>query len=211
MPRFDEPTQAEANGVSDCQPGLIFLRQALLYVWGTAGASYCGCYRPGGTTDSGRLGPHAVGRADDICISPSHLATGTAIFYYVIDRREALGLQEAIFNSLIWRADNQAAGIHAYTVNRHIDHVHIALNKDGAAMRTSFFQAPGKPGGFLPMLSDAEQKELLDTVRLLNQQFHPTAAKPSVLGDIAIRTKQALEDPPGSANVPNLPKLIRAK
>lgn len=209
MPRFDEPTQIEANGVHDCQPGLVFLRKALLYVWGGAGASYCGCYRQGDETDAGNLGPHAVGRADDICISVSfRRSTGPAIFDYVYDRREALGLQEVINNSRIWRADNQARGIHAYTVNRHEDHVHIALNKDGAAMRTSFFKHPGT-GGFLPMLSDAEQKELLDTVRAINLSLHPDARHPSVVGDIANRTKLALEDPPGT--IVNLPKLIKSK
>lgn len=209
MPRFDTPTWAEAAHVNDCQPGLKFLKDALLYVWGTAGASWCGCYRAGDLTDGGNLGPHAVGRAIDICISPSfRTTTGPAIFRYVYDRREALGLQEVINSSMIWRADNQARGIHAYTVNRHDDHVHIALNTDGADERTSFFQHPGT-GGFLPMLSDAEQKEVLDTLRAINLSLHPDARHPSVIGDIANRTKLALEDPLGT--IVNLPKLIKSK
>jgi hypothetical protein len=52
----------------------------------------------------------------------------------------AMGIQELIFNRKIWTASRHTEGFRAYTgPNPHTDHIHIGLNRAGAAKQTSFY------------------------------------------------------------------------
>ena len=156
-PRFDPPTEADPGG---CTPGAVFLREMIFARWPKYRGD-AGCYLHNGKTDSGNPSFHSVGRAIDIWIATGHLDVGTSIFDWCIANRSAIGLNEVIFNRRIWRADNLSAGVHAYTVNPHTDHIHIAINRDAARRLPPFYQRVGaSPGGFLMALSDQQQLEL---------------------------------------------------
>ncbi len=134
-PRFDPATSSPDPG--GCLRGCELLRDMILAAWEYNG--FAGCYLHGGTTDSGNPSFHSRGRAIDIWIATGHINVGDAIFNWCYDHRNEIGLNEVICNRRIWRADNLSAGIHAYTINAHTDHIHIALNEDGANARLPFF------------------------------------------------------------------------
>ena len=125
-------------------PGCVFLKTALFVKWPQHRGD-AGCYLHNGKTDSGRPSFHSRGRAIDIWIATGHLDVGTQMFDWCHANRNEIGLNEVIFNSRIWRADNLSAGIHAYTANRHQDHIHIALNLDGARAQLPFYTPHPNP------------------------------------------------------------------
>lgn len=52
-----------------------------------------------------------------------------------------MGIQEIIWNHRIWTSYHHAEGFRAYTgPNPHTEHMHIGLNRAGAAKRTSFYR-----------------------------------------------------------------------
>lgn len=140
-PRFDPPTEADPHG---CTPGAVFLREMIFARWPKYRGD-AGCYLHNGKTDSGNPSFHSRGRAIDVWIATGHLDVGTAIFEWCVAHRVEIGLCEVIFNRRIWRGDNLGAGVHAYTVNPHTDHVHIAINRDAAARLLPFYQRVGDP------------------------------------------------------------------
>ena len=73
------------------------------------------------------LSLHAEGRAVDLYAG----GNGRSAFDYAVSIACQNGIQEVIFNRRIW---TKSAGEHAYNgVNPHTDHVHIGLNRCGAA------------------------------------------------------------------------------
>lgn len=119
-------------------PGCISLREAIFARWQSYRGD-AGCYLHNGKTDGGNPSFHSRGRAIDIWIATGHTDVGQSIFDWCYANRNEIGLNEVIFNRRIWRADNIAHGIHAYTVNAHTDHIHIALNLDGARGLLPFY------------------------------------------------------------------------
>ena len=139
-PRWDDVyASADPGG---CMPGCVFLKASMFVRWPDYRGD-AGCYLHGGTTDSGHPSFHSRGRAIDIWISAGHLDVGTAMFDWCVANRVALGLNEVIFDGRIWRADNPGAGVHAYTVNPHRDHIHIAVNLAGARMELPWYTHQG--------------------------------------------------------------------
>lgn len=173
-PRWDPVTASGDPG--GCLPGLEFLRDSLFfgfpYYRGNAG-----CYLRGGTTDSGNPSFHSRGRAIDIWIATGHSEVGSAMFYWCYDHRNEIGLNEVIFNSRIWRADNPSGGIRSYTANRHTDHIHIALNLDGARMVLPFFRSTIQPGDDDPMFDGTDKLLLKDLHAFMSQMDKVTHAK----------------------------------
>ena len=139
-PRWDPVSASTDPG--RCLPGSVFLHASILTRW-PAWTGNAGCYLHNGKTDAGTPSFHARGRANDTWVATGHVPVGDEIFAWAHANRNEIGLNEVIFNGRIWRADHPEKGIHAYTVNPHRDHVHLAINLDGARMGLPWYQHQG--------------------------------------------------------------------
>jgi hypothetical protein len=88
-----------------------------------------------------RLSLHGTGRAVDVGLlasRPSEKKRGDQLFAWLIKNSGNIGLQEAIWNGWIWTPDK---GLQKHTgKNPHTNHVHFALNEDGANGRLPFYK-----------------------------------------------------------------------
>jgi len=86
---------------------------------------------------------HGVGRALDIMIRPvggrANSAVGDPIANWLVRNAEAIGVQYIIWNWMRW-GGNRTPRFALYTPeNKHIDHIHVELNLDGARRNTAWF------------------------------------------------------------------------
>lgn len=84
-------------------------------------------FRPGAITRSGNVSLHALGRAVDLAGTRSQMK---AVFDYILQNTSRLGIQELIFEHLIW---NKSGGLHNWPFNDHFDHVHVGIQELAAA------------------------------------------------------------------------------
>ena len=88
---------------------------------------------------------HGSGRALDIMIDPiggkANGAVGDPIANWLVSNAQAIGVQFIIWNHMKWNASYASGTKFApYTPeNKHIDHIHVEINNDGAARRTPWF------------------------------------------------------------------------
>jgi hypothetical protein len=100
------------------------------------------------TADLSQMSLHAEGRALDWMVSASDAAHRRAVGRFIGKvsagnwrLARAMGIQELIWNHRIWTSSRHGEGWRAYTgPNPHTDHIHIGLNRAGAAKRTSFWR-----------------------------------------------------------------------
>jgi peptidoglycan hydrolase-like protein with peptidoglycan-binding domain len=72
-------------------------------------------------------------------------SVGDPIAAWLIQNAEALGMQYLIWNRMRW-SGGQRPAFAPYTGGRpHDDHIHLELNRDGAAMRTAWFRSHPPP------------------------------------------------------------------
>jgi hypothetical protein len=98
--------------------------------------------------DTSQMSVHAEGRAVDWMISASSKANRAIVrrFTRSLARHNwrlarAMGIQELIWNRHIWTSYHHSEGWRRSTgPNPHTDHIHIGLNRAGAAKRTSFWR-----------------------------------------------------------------------
>lgn len=139
------PDTAEVNSVSGCRPGAQALSAGLLAAF--PGSFSMGCYNKRSVRGGATWSYHAGGRAIDISGSADVMGK---IADFVYARREALGVEELIYNRRIWTAARAGEFWRDYNgENPHTDHVHIGISKaaaDGlttAAVVTIFGSKPG--------------------------------------------------------------------
>jgi hypothetical protein len=102
--------------------------------------------------DPGSMSVHATGRALDIMIYPVDGAEadnelGDPIANWFIANAEYIGVQQIIWDRMVWRAED-APGEKArpYTGEHpHHDHIHVELSVDAAGLGTLFFQEEQGP------------------------------------------------------------------
>lgn len=100
------------------------------------------------TADTSQTSLHGEGRALDWFANAGVPAQRKSVDRFVrrVSKRgfrlgRAMGIQELIFNDRIWTASRHTEGFREYTgPNPHTDHIHIGLNRPGAAKRTSFYR-----------------------------------------------------------------------
>ena len=109
------------------------------------GVSKIGGYncRPNRRTPS-KTSIHGVGRALDIMIPTvsgrANSAVGDPIATWLVQNAEAIGVQFIIWNRTKWSGSRSGRKHARYGGGSHIDHLHVELNRDGAARRTAWFQ-----------------------------------------------------------------------
>lgn len=100
------------------------------------------------TANTSQLSLHAEGRALDWMAAAGKPAQARAVNRFIarVSRDNwrlgrAMGIQELIWNRRIWTATYASSGFRRYTgPNPHVDHIHIGINRAGAAKRTSFYR-----------------------------------------------------------------------
>ena len=94
---------------------------------------------------------HGSGRALDIYIprlpdGSANAAVGDPIANWLVSHAEQIGIQYLIWNRVRWRGrPPHFAPYHLPGGSPHTDHIHVELNRDGAAMRTPWFQGLPPP------------------------------------------------------------------
>jgi hypothetical protein len=88
---------------------------------------------------------HGVGRALDIMIpivsGRANSAVGDPIANWLVQNAEAIGVQYIIWNRTKWSGSKIGRKHGRYGgPSPHIDHIHVELNRDGAARKTAWFQ-----------------------------------------------------------------------
>lgn len=146
---YDDP--GAWNGGRDCAGGFTPGASALsAWLKGhyrftqTIGGYAC---RPN-TANTSQMSVHAEGRALDWMANANDAAQRRAVnrFRAAVAKdnwrlARAMGIQELIWNHRIWTSYHHADGWRVYTgPNPHTDHIHIGLNRAGAAKRTSFYR-----------------------------------------------------------------------
>lgn len=146
---YDDP--GPWTGPSGCAPGFTAGAQAFK-TWLHAHYRYTndlqGYACRQNTANSSQMSVHAEGRAIDWMGSVSNAAVVHAMQRFINTVRannwalaRAMGIQEIIWNHKIWTSFHHAEGFRAYTgPNPHTDHMHIGLNRAGAAKKTSFYR-----------------------------------------------------------------------
>jgi hypothetical protein len=86
---------------------------------------------------------HGTGRALDIMIPPIHnranSAVGDPIANWLVQNAQAIGVQYIIWNWVQWTGSRTGRKDRDYKPSPHIDHIHVELNRDGAARTTPWF------------------------------------------------------------------------
>lgn len=96
------------------------------------------------TANRSETSVHGTGRALDIMISPinnrANKAVGDPIANWLVQNAARIGIQFIIWNRVKWNGSYQGRKDRDYGgPNPHIDHIHIELNRDGAARLTPWF------------------------------------------------------------------------
>lgn len=89
-----------------------------------------GCYNPDSNLDSGEPSWHVYGKAIDLgCwwFDPSDKADGDKCWQYVLDHKEAFGLQQMIWGSKIVDV-RDGYRVRRYNGGDHFNHIHIAFS-----------------------------------------------------------------------------------
>lgn len=151
--RYDQTGTACSGGPT---PGATALKEELARRYAGRGEIYnCRPVRGGS-----RLSLHGEGRAVDWyrnANDPAQAAEAQRIIDWLLGTdaqgnahavARRMGIQEIIWNRRIWSAGRHAEGWRDYTrSNPHTDHLHIGLNRAGAAKQTSFWTAAATPPG----------------------------------------------------------------
>lgn len=119
------------------QPGAIHLRGWILANY--PALTSLGIYNNRSIRGGSSLSTHAEGRAIDIGTptetAPTEFARGIGrnLANRLVDHHAALGVQQIIFDRLIWRNTTSPAGWRPYTgSNPHVGHIHIELTRAAA-------------------------------------------------------------------------------
>lgn len=97
------------------------------------------------TANRSQTSVHGVGRALDIMIPTvsgrANSAVGDPIANWLVQNASALGIQYIIWNRTKWSGSRTGRKHGRYGgPSPHTDHIHVELNRDGAARRTAWFQ-----------------------------------------------------------------------
>ncbi|MBL8605531.1 MAG: hypothetical protein JNK72_26605 [Myxococcales bacterium] len=109
-------------------------------------SSYGGYSCRPNTANRSQLSVHGTGRALDVFIPLSRGAAdntlGDPVVNYLIQNASALGVQFIVWDRSSWNPSRPAGRkTQPYTgPHPHHDHIHVELNTDGAAQRTSWFR-----------------------------------------------------------------------
>mgnify|MGYP003558738513 FL=1 len=129
---YEPVTPGELAAHRGPRPGVIALRNFLLFFFANAGARDGGIYNP--RTVRGRNTPsmHGTGRALDIMVPDKQ--TGDLIFLAVAKKAPWNGVQYVIWNRHSW---HPGEALKRYTgSNPHTDHLHIELTNKAADTMT---------------------------------------------------------------------------
>lgn len=129
-----------------CQPGA-----ARLQAWGinTFKLTNLGCYNPNSHLSGGGPSWHVHGEAIDLGCNwydETARGRGNAWFAWLIQNREALNLQQAIWGNTIY---DVSYGVRAYNHEDHKNHIHAAL---GHAAAQNWYP-PGTPAPLPPAVT----------------------------------------------------------
>ena len=96
------------------------------------------------TANPAQTSVHGTGRAIDIMISPingrANSTVGDPIANWLIQNAGRIGIQYIIWNHVQWNGSRTGRKDRDYHgPNPHIDHIHVELNRDGAARITPWF------------------------------------------------------------------------
>jgi hypothetical protein len=96
------------------------------------------------TASAAQTSVHGTGRAIDIMISPingrANSTVGDPIANWLIQNADGIGIQYIIWNHVQWNGSRTGRKDRDYHgPNPHIDHIHVELNRDGAARITPWF------------------------------------------------------------------------
>jgi hypothetical protein len=160
------------NGGKNCTgtftKGAAKLKQHLL-------GKYSGISSIGGydcrqnTANKSETSVHGTGRALDIMIPKSKgdadNTVGDEIANWLVVNAEDIGVQFIIWDHTKWNASYSSNKAKPYTGPiPHIDHIHVELDNDGAAMKTAWFQGNHDDGGgALPDTDTADSGDTGDT------------------------------------------------
>ena len=94
------------------------------------------------TADSSRMSVHGTGRALDVFIPTTGGAAdngqGDTLANWLVTHAKQIGVQLVIWDRSVWRSNGTNTG--AYTgPNPHIDHIHVELTNEAAALTTPWF------------------------------------------------------------------------
>lgn len=135
--------------------GTAVLRQWLYDHWPQT--TSIGGYSCRPIANSSSMSVHATGRALDIMLPVDRTANGynnsadndigDPIANWLLANAQELGVQLIIWDNMIWSSGRSPGSrLSVYTnTNKHVDHIHVELNPDGAAMRTPWFNGPMGP------------------------------------------------------------------
>lgn len=108
-------------------------------------SSYGGYACRPNTANTSQVSVHGTGRAVDIFIPMDHGAAdntrGDVVAGWIVSHAQSIGVQYVVWDRTSYNP-SRAAGSKFRPYggpNPHIDHIHVELNRDGAAMRTPWF------------------------------------------------------------------------
>jgi hypothetical protein len=114
---------------------------------------------------------------DPKCVAPS--VVGDQMFAWAIRNADRLGIQSVIWNRRVWGYGNETVRPYHGT-DPHTGHLHIGLNRWAAANLTEAMVKATfttDEGGWLNMLTDQEQQELLEKVRRIDDVLSKNGAE----------------------------------
>lgn len=148
-----------ANCTGGATQGALALRDQLIGFFPQIAS--VGIYNCRVIAGSNSMSLHGVGRALDIMMptvgGDADNDLGDPIAHYLIENAELIGIQTIIWDHTIWRVSNSPRQ-HEYTgSNPHVDHLHVEINLESAALGTPFFDNPTGPvacEGLSPVTAD---------------------------------------------------------
>jgi len=94
------------------------------------------------TADSSRMSVHGTGRALDVFIptvgGAADNGQGDKVANWLVMHSEQIGVQLVIWDRSIWRSNGTNDGAYGGP-NPHVDHIHVEITKEAAALRTPWF------------------------------------------------------------------------
>ncbi len=152
------PWACSCGAHPECSKGLpgalelaAYLRRRFPQISGIGGVGSC-CRQATGSPDY--LSAHSLGRAIDVMIprinGDADNTAGDPIGAWAIENAQSVGIQYIAWDRAQWSprkpAGQRLSPLSASSLS-HTDHLHIELNKDGAAKRTPFFTGGASSGG----------------------------------------------------------------
>lgn len=139
-----EPASKTKPTATACQTGTKALEEAIRAVWPELGGlrSVYGCWNPRRIVGSSSWSLHAEGRAIDVGVPVVAKQHGWELSCELVAHRTVYGVQRVIWDGHIWSVE-QIKGwreLHASTVNKHRDHIHVEQYW-AAALKPSSVQA----------------------------------------------------------------------